>query len=132
VRVTVEFSWQEIGTISVDAGRLRFPEAPATPGIYTFDFGDRVYVGEADQLRRRLQHYRTPGSSQRTNLRLNDFTLRLLQAGGSVTVRTVTNAVVEIDGVRATLDLRQKAARQLVENAALTAASHSGGRVENL
>ena len=39
---------------------------------------------------------------------------------------TVTNAVVEIDGVGAPLELRLNAARQLVENAVLTAAADHG------
>lgn len=132
MRVTVDFSWQEIGRVTVEGGRLRFPNAPEDPGIYRFDLGDRVYIGEADRLRRRFQHYRTPGPSQATNLRLNGVMLPLLRAGRAIGVSTVTHAWVEIDAARSTLDLRQKASRLLVESAALTAAGVAGERVENL
>jgi hypothetical protein len=132
VRVAVEFWWRAIGAITVERGKLRFPIAPEAPGIYRFDLGDRVYIGEADRLRCRFQHYRTPGPSQATNLRLNAVMLPLLSAGGAVTVCMVTEAQVDIDGVRAPLDLTRKASRLLVESAALTAARVAGELVENL
>jgi hypothetical protein len=44
----------------------------------------------------------------------------------------VTEAQVDIDGVRAPLDLTRKASRLLVESAALTAARVAGELVENL
>lgn len=132
MRVAVEFSWREIEAITVEGGKLRFPVVPEAPDIYRFDLGDRVYIGEADRLRRRFQHYRTPGPSQATNLRLNAVMLPLLGAGGAVTVCTVTEAQVDIDGARAPLDLTRKASRLLVESAALTAARVAGEPVENL
>ncbi len=33
---------------------------------------ETVYVGESDNLRRRISHYRNPGPTQRTNIRIND------------------------------------------------------------
>ena len=56
-----------------------------------------VYVGETDRLKRRLQHYRTPGPSQRTNVRLNELMRMVLQAGGQVGVHVIEGASVEID-----------------------------------
>jgi len=47
--------------MAIEAGKLSFPLAPEVPGIYRFDLGELVYVGETDRLRRRFQHYRTPG-----------------------------------------------------------------------
>ena len=132
MRVTVEFSWRTRGPVRLEAGRLRFPDAPEAPGIYRFDLRDRVYIGETDRLRRRFQHYRTPGPTQLTNLRLNALLLQLLEEPRTIDVSTVTEANVEIDGTAAPLDLRHKAARRLVENAALTAAIAAGERVENL
>jgi hypothetical protein len=96
------------------------------------DLGDRVYIGETDRLRRRFQHYRTPGPTQATNLRLNAMMLQLLADARTIDVSTVTEANVEIDGRPAPLDLRTKPARLLVENAALTAALAAGQKVENL
>jgi hypothetical protein len=132
MRVTVEFSWREVGRIVVEAGKLRFPDIPDGPGIYRFDLGDRVYIGEADRLRRRFRHYRTPGPSQTTNLRLNAAMVPLLLAGGVVIVCTVTEAQLDVDGAAAPLDLSRKASRLLVESAALTAARVAGEPVENL
>ena len=79
MRVTVDFSWRDVGTIAAEGGRLRFPTVPDAPGIYRFDLGDRIYIGETDRLRRRFQHYRTPGLSQTTNVRLNAAILPLLR-----------------------------------------------------
>jgi len=132
MRVTVEFAWRSIGSLRHEDGRLRFPEVPEAPGIYRFDLGDRVYIGETDRLRRRFQHYRTPGVRQATNLRLNASMLQLLAETNAIEVSTVTEAGVEIDGTLVPLDLRQKFARLLVENAALTAALSVGQQVENL
>ena len=132
MRVTVDFAWREVGQIRVEAGRLRFPEVAETPGVYRFDLGDTIYLGETDRLRRRFQHYRTPGVSQPTNVRLNSLMLRLLGAGSALSVCAVTSASIEVDGHGSPLDLRDKAARLLVENAALTVAGLEGRRVENL
>lgn len=132
VRVTVDFVWREVGPIVVEAGRLRFPEVPESPGVYRLDLGQTVYIGEADRLRRRFQHYRTPGVKQPTNIRLNARMLGLLAEGGSLALCTLTTASIEVDGHRAPLDLRHRAARLLVENAALTAARIDGAQVENL
>ena len=132
MHVAVDYSWREIGAIALDATRIAFPEAPAAPGIYRFDLGDRVYIGETDQLKRRFQHYRTPGVSQTTNIRLNAALADLLQHGAIATVATVTSATVEIDGAPASLDLSYRPARLLIESAALVAERHAGRRVENL
>jgi hypothetical protein len=132
MRVTVDFSWHEAGGLSLSAGRIVFPSAPAAPGIYRFDLGDRVYIGETDQLKRRFQGYRNPGVSQATNIRPNAALTSLLSSGRPASAATVTNAVIDVDGVRAPLDLAYKPARLLVESAALVAARLKGRAVENL
>jgi len=134
MRVTVDFSWREAGVLSLNAGRIVFPSAPAAAGIYRFDLGDRVYIGETDQLKRRFQGYRTPGARQATNIRLNSALTSLLSNGHPASAATVTNAVVDVDvdGTRAPLDLTYKAARLLVESAALVAERLQGRAVENL
>ena len=55
MRVAVDFSWVDLGAVALDAGKLRFPQAPELPGIYRFNLGDRWYIGETDRLRRRFQ-----------------------------------------------------------------------------
>jgi len=74
--VAVDCAWQPVGPMQLEAGRLVFPRLVEGPGLYrlTFDWPDRargVYIGEADDLRRRAQHYRTPGATQQTNIRMN-------------------------------------------------------------
>jgi hypothetical protein len=132
MHVVVEFGWREVGPLRLESGRLRFPKVPDVPGVYRFDLGNRVYIGEADRLRRRFQHYRTPGARQATNLRLNSLMLELLGAASTIGVCVITSARVDVDGHDEPLDLRHKAARLLVESAALTAARMAGQGVENL
>lgn len=132
MRVAVDFTWRDVGWIRLEAGKLRFPEVPDSPGVYRFDLGQTVYIGESDRLRRRFQHYRTPGGGQPTNVRLNTLMLSLLGEGGAVTICTVTEAGLDVEGSRSKLDFRHKASRLLVENAALSAARMAGARVENL
>jgi hypothetical protein len=103
-----------------------------SPGSNRFELSDRVYIGEADRLRRRFQHYRTPGARQATNLRLNSLMLELLGAASAIEVCVITSARVDVDGHDEPLDLRHNAARLLVESAALTAARMAGQAVENL
>lgn len=86
MRVAVDFSWTPLGRLRLEAGTLRFPAVIDAPGVYRLDIGDRVYVGETDRLRRRLQHYRTPGPRQATNLRLNAVMLEFLGASASIPV----------------------------------------------
>lgn len=95
MRVAVMFSWSSLGDVGLDAGRLVFPRAPERPGIYRFDLGGGVYVGETDRLRRRFQHYRTLGPSQRTNLRLNQAIRDVLDGKGRVAVSVVLEATID-------------------------------------
>lgn len=132
MRIAVDFSWVDLGPIALEAGRLRFPQAPEVPGIYRFGMGDRSYIGETDRLRRRFQHYRTPGPTQSTNLRLNALMTEMLANGKPIMAAVVTAVEAEIDGARCQLDLRNKEARLLVESAALVASRELGQSVENL
>ena len=132
MRVAVDFVWRSVGVLRLDADKLRFPEVAEVPGIYRFDLGDRVYIGEADRLRRRFAHYRNPGPSQSTNIRLNAVILELLAGGRPIDVSVVTDATADVDGRAAPLDLSHKAARLLVESAALTGERVAGRAVENL
>jgi hypothetical protein len=100
------------------------------PGLYRLTLtggvaGARpqVYIGETDNLRRRLSsNYRSPGPTQQTSLRVNALLRSHLAAGGQVDVAVVTVAVVHLRGDDQALDLRRKAGRLLAENAALVLA----------
>lgn len=127
-RVAVEFEWQAAGAISLDGTRPAFPRLPDAPGLYrfTFEWPDRVpgiYIGETDGLRRRAQNYRTPGPTQRTNLRVNRELVEALQAGVRVSCAMVTAASISLDGAQPRqLDLARKTGRLILENASMAAA----------
>jgi hypothetical protein len=118
-----------MGDVRVDAtGRLRFPTAPERPALYRFsieavDTRPGVYIGEAADLRRRLQSYRTPGRRQPTNVRMNAALLHAIQTGGSVTLWVATDASVSFGPTAPTgLDLSRKSQRLAAEQAAIVEA----------
>jgi hypothetical protein len=65
VRVTVDLEWESHGAVRIVGGKLLFPDAPESPGIYRFTLrstsAESVYIGEAVRLRRRFTHCRNPG-----------------------------------------------------------------------
>jgi predicted GIY-YIG superfamily endonuclease len=128
VDVTVRFEWKVIGYIRLGEGdRLVFPKASSRAGLYRFEIeraqGRAAYIGETDQLDRRFQHYRTPGPSQRTNLRLNALMLEALKAGDAISVAIMTEgAVITLDGREREAHLLEKSERVLLEQAAIYAA----------
>lgn len=136
-RLAVDFAWRELGGVTLDAaGRLRFPEPRREPGIYEFWVGSEterpgVYIGEAEDLRARFQGYRTPGSGQATNRRMNTVLRDDLGRGVTITIFVVTGARVQLDGAGwRDLDLSRKNQRLVVEQAAIAAillAEHPSG-----
>jgi len=134
VDVRVVLCWQPAGRVAFDAaGKLLFPNVDDAPGLYRLSaagIGDqpsRLYVGETDNLRRRLAgNYRNPGPTQQTSLRINALLRDHLTAGGTVELAVATAAVVHLDGHARQLDLTRKASRLLAENAALVHAHVSG------
>lgn len=135
VEASVRFGWVDAGPVVVDAsGKPKFPSVPARPGVYRFLLDDSegapvgVYIGESDNLARRMGHYRNPGPTQPTNQRINARFLDVLGHGGSVTIAVALE--VTVDG--ATLDLAAKPALLLAENAALIRAHQAGMSIENL
>ena len=132
------WDWRPCGLVTLADGKLAFPRVPSAAGVYRLTFQDGaggqtgVYVGEADLLPRRFQHYRTPGASQQTNLRLNPIMVNTLAAGGRIAVEVaVTVHLVAADGSAVPLDLTWKAVRVLVERAAEVAERTAGVHVLN-
>lgn len=130
-------AWTRLGDASIGAdGRIAMPASPALPGIYRFlllGAAASVYVGETDQLPRRFAGYRSPGPSQRTNIRLNDRIRQHLAVGGQVAVEVVTTAWVELGVAREPLDMTRKSHRLLAEEEALVEARAGAmGNVENV
>lgn len=131
--VTVKATWREGGPILLDAqGGIAFPELPRAPGAYRMTLTGapgqgkpRVYIGETDLLQRRMAHYRTPGPTQSTNIRMNDSLRKHLSSGGVASMAFIADALfraADDDQSPVPLDLSRKAARRLVENAALVSA----------
>lgn len=131
MRVCVSFDWRDVGAISVGTAGLEFPRLPDDAGVYRFRFTgagqDGVSIGEASELKRRGYHYRRPGPSQTTNIRMNAEMRDHLAAGGRVDVSIVTESAIEIDGAAsAVLDLDAASSRRLVENAVLRGLKTTG------
>jgi hypothetical protein len=100
------------------------------PALYRFtltgpDGRSRVYVGEAQRLKDRMNGYRKPGPSQPTNQRMNAALVEHLSAGGVVDFDVAFEAEVSFSGADegpatwGPLDLSGKTARLFAESAAL-------------
>lgn len=117
--------WTVLGKIVLDdKGGLSFPKATKAPAIYRFQLRlpdtQAQYIGETENLARRLAHYRKPGPSEKTNLRLNARFKAELEAGAHITVTIATSAAWSKRGtVRQDADFTSKVVRCLFENAAI-------------
>lgn len=85
-----------------------------------------VYIGETENLRRRAYHYRNPGPHQKTSLRINSLLREELTGRTRVTLATVANPRIEIDGKVIKAEFSRKPHRLLFENAALVGAAGRG------
>ena len=130
--VALRFCWHTIGEVGLDAeGKLAFPRAPAGPGVYRLEVDGpepSVYVGEANDLRRRFSHYRNPGPSQWANQRLRSLLTPVMADGGRCRLSVAAEIAFGVRSQLAELDLRLKAARLLVESSAIVLARHDGRR----
>jgi hypothetical protein len=134
----LRLQWKSAGTLTQDKdGRIRFPKLSAAPGLYQFKIfrsdGTRaVYVGETSDIQRRFAHYRNPGPTQQTNIRLNAMFTELLLQGAKIEIEIVTDGAWTIwnSGNEVKADLSKKAVRRLFENFVLCA--EQAVDVENL
>ena len=143
VEVSVVFAWRDAAQVTLDVQeKLAFPLLPQMAGLYRLTLVSspgqrrgRVYIGETDNLSRRLAgNYRNPGPSQQTSLRVNAILREHLGAGGLVRLAVTTVAMVQLAGRDdQPLDLSRKAARLLAESAALVLAQLTDDAdIENL
>ena len=133
-RLGVSFTWQSAGEIKRDAdGKLRFPHVSGVAGIYRIRLIERrsVYVGEAVNLRRRMQNYRTPGGNQMTSIWVNAMLLEQLEAGVMVLLELSVDASVNSAGSPLEVDMASKTVRLFAECAAILAETESGWNVIN-
>src|SRR5258708_7626463 len=132
VEMTIKFEWNALGRVGLDPqGKLAFPRAPSRPGLYRIEFdgakGRQEYIGETDTLDRRFQHYRTPGPSQSTNIRLNALMREVINSNGAVGVSImIDGATITKDGQTKSSRMQSKSDRVLLEHAAIYAAREAG------
>jgi hypothetical protein len=134
--VRVVATWHPAGPVRLQSGALRFPKVDPHPGVYRLMLsgpaGLSVYVGETDNLRRRMGNYRSPGPSQQTSLRIHELLrTHLAEADGRVVVEIVSDVEVVTSQQRAAADLTSKAQRVLIEHAAIHTLVASGIPVHN-
>lgn len=130
----LRWKWLRLGSVSLDTdGRLKFPPSPIAPGVYRLVIEEsgtsQCYVGESENLMRRFGHYRRPGPTQHTSIRINRELQTAAQRGAAITLQIVSNAYVDIKPPDRLVDLNRKVERRLLENAVLTT---EGGKSLNL
>lgn len=136
--LTIDFDWAPHGTVTADADTIRFEPAPRAPGLYRIDLNaTHTYIGEAGDLARRFNGYRSPGGSvdtlvPRTNRRVQRKILEALAAGRTVSVSICTAATIAVAADTIPLPLSHKTHRLLVEAAAIIVAERDGCTLENL
>ena len=137
VRLSVEVQWRRIGRITRDdKGDLAFPQTTRETGVYRFYLcgkeRTKCYVGETVELRRRFRHFRKPGRSQNTNIRIHKALQEHLTTGGTVEVDIATGSVVMTVGDDTIqVDLADNAQRQFVEHVALIMETAGGMDILN-
>lgn len=136
LQLGISMTWRTVGTLCLgDDGGLVFPEVPALPGLYRFrlvgDGAPKSYIGETIHLRRRFAHYRNPGPTQTTNIRINALFMDHLAAGHGIDVDVILqDADMNIGEEPVSVDFSDKAVRRLFENAAIVA--EGGQDIESL
>ncbi len=134
--VKLTFCWSLLDMVRLEHQKLVFPKTEPVPGIYRFTITtsvEKTYIGETDNLRRRMQHYRSPGPSQQTNVRLNRIIQEALKTGGSVWLSIITAKAHLVSAtIKRQLGFEKKSERVLLEHAALLEAAINGNSVLNL
>lgn len=129
--------WDDCGNVFLGEkdDLLHFPKLYPLPVVYLFRLDDgektEVYIGETENMKRRVAHYRNPGPSQKTNIYLNKIMKKYLQSGGRITIHLMTFIKVEIDG-KIIGGLDDKFVRRLLENAAILHAIQQGDQLLNM
>ena len=134
---TGDIQWDDCGNVYLGAkdDLLQFPELDPLPGVYLFRLDDgkktEVYIGETDNMKRRVTQYRNPGSSQTTNINLNKIMKNYLKSGGRITIHLMNLITVEIDG-KIIGGLDDKYVRRFLENAAILHTIQQGDQLLNM
>jgi hypothetical protein len=122
LNITIQFDWEEVGKIALDgASEIHVPKPMNEPAVYMIHSQIGRYVGETTDLRRRLQNYRKPGGSDktekpRTNRRIQREIINALTTS-EVIVWKATNLNYIKNGDTVPVNLLKKHERLLIENA---------------
>ena len=121
-----EFRWSRLKDISggdficgTELGKLR--SSFSGPAIYRWviEFSGqslKVYIGETEELGRRLYQYLNPGSTQHSNLRLREEFLLAKAQGQEVFLERLEFEPFTLNGVRVSVEeLNRKYIRRLLE-----------------
>jgi hypothetical protein len=131
-RATLIYEWMSAGEIALGGEKLDMPLLQGRPGVFRFRIRSTSgsvssYVGETENLASQMNHFRHPSPSQLTNIRLNEILSKTLSAGGAAHLEVTVAGLMSGEA----LDLSQRSARILIENAALYDLHRRGDVVED-
>jgi hypothetical protein len=127
---SIQLAWRMLGTVRWSGSAASFPPAPAESGIYLIKVmlgaRHRIYIGEAEDLNRRLRHYggraaEKPNQRGKTTTNMRGRIRRTCRAGGGAVVYLLDLPVKQLPE-REALDPRCKDCRIALERLALSAA----------
>ena len=127
---SIQLVWRKLGPVVWSGSAASFPIAPKEPGIYlikvTLDDRYRIYIGEAEDLNKRLRRYggradEKPNQRGMTTTNMRGRIRRTCRAGGRAAAYLLELPVKHLPE-RGALDLHCKDCRIVLERLALSAA----------
>lgn len=80
-----------------------------------------VYIGETENLARRLNHYVNPGPKQSTNIRLNRYLVAEVGKGSKIELHTLNFLPFQVNGIPISAAQMEKVyVRRMIENLLLS------------
>jgi len=128
IGMTVDFLFQQMGSVTITKeGLLSFPPLPSSAGIYKLRLPEsqEVYVGEAGNLRKRMDDHRKP-KGKKTAARVNRLVSDHLAERGVVIIEVCTDAQTTFGDDRQDADLASKTVRVMIEHAAILSEKLAG------
>ncbi|MCF6292542.1 MAG: hypothetical protein L3J04_04005 [Robiginitomaculum sp.] len=137
-QLLLKFRWSLKGAVYLDhKNRPKFPDVQEQSAVYRLvietETGIQFYIGETDNLRRRMQGYRTPGPTQSTNQRLTGIMKSSLLLGKAVRLEVMRS--VRSKEAKSNMTLKNfgnRYVRCLFENAAIILAMNNSEKILNL
>lgn len=127
---SIQLVWRMLGPVDWTGTAASFPAGPKEPGVYLikviFDDRYRIYIGEAEDLNRRLRRYggradEKPNQQGMTTTNMRGRLRRTCRAGGSAIAYLLELPIKKIPE-REALDPYCKDCRIVLERLALSAA----------